>query len=850
MKRYIYLFLTFFLPLVASAQHVRVVAPSKVGVGDEFAVQYSISAEDVENIKLGNPPAGIEFLGGPQVFSQSSYQTINGHTTSSSSVSCTYYFVATRKGTFTIPPARIIVHGHTIASTPVRITAIGNSNASAASNNYGRDDEPIEVTRPQSKVIGNKDLFIKVSASKTRVYEQEPVVLTYKVYSLVNLVGLSGSVPNVSGFHIQEVKLPQQKIISREKLNGRTYNCATWYQYVMFPQVTGKLKVPSITFKAEVRPDPNDFDPFAFIDGQMDIVKDIVAPGITIDVLPLPAKPACFSGGVGKFNITAQLDKTEVKAGDPINLRLIVNGVGNLKLIKQPAVSFPKGFETYDAKISDKTNLTANGVEGNMVYDYLAVPRTEGEYTIPSVQFVYFDSSTNSYKTVQTASFKVNVLKGDGISQDIDELTQAENATIRGIKTGKETSSSTFFGSFLHWMLWVIILAVFGVLFYFLRKRSVMQSDLVFIRGKNAEKVATSKMYNAKQLMLKGRSSDFYDEVLHALWGYVSNRLNMPVEELSRENISEKLRGKNVDEATVNKFIGALDECEFERYAPGDEKGNMKVTFDSAIDAITSVEEAMNVKKASGKRGAMLLLMLVGSFVLSTTLMAQDKSIADAAYAKGNYEQAIRIYEEILKKNKSSEVYYNLGNAYYKINNITKSIIAYERALRLSPSDEDIIYNLNLARTKTIDRFTAESEMFFVTWYKQLVNTLSIDGWAYAGIVFLVLSLSFVLVYFFSSKLNFRKLGFTLGILFCICFVLSLVFALQQDAKLDNTNAAVIKTSTAQIKITLDLKAGNAIVLHEGTKITITDRTIKDWFEVEAPNGVKGWVKTNSVEEI
>ena len=404
------------------------------------------------------------------------------------------------------------------------------------------------------------DLFIRVTANKKHVHEQEPILLTYKVYTLLDLTQLDGKMPDTKGFHTQEVKLPQQKTFHKETVNGRTYNCVTWSQYVMYPQMTGQLEIPSITFHGIVMEEAR--DPISFITGggYQEVRRDIKAPGMKIQVDPLPAKPAGFSGGVGHMNISAQLNKTDVKAGDPINLRLVVSGVGNLKLVKQPDVVFPADFDKYDAKVTDKTSLTANGVEGNMVYDILAVPRKEGTYTIAPVVFTYYDTHTNSYKTLRTQSFTVNVAKGDGTVGTVSDYTAVKDEDIHGIMEGKITRRSVsefFYGSVGYWIIVALLVAAIAVVLFMFRRTAIERADIARLRGKNANKVATRRLRKASSLMKKNSPDEFYDEVLRALWGYVGDKLNMPATELSRDNISERLASHGVDDATIDKFIGA-----------------------------------------------------------------------------------------------------------------------------------------------------------------------------------------------------------------------------------------------------------------------------------------------------
>lgn len=592
---------------LTSQAQIAVSVPSHVEAGENFRLSYTINTQDVDEFRAGNIPGGLELIAGPYTSQQSSYRMVNGHTSSSSSITFTYTLYAAKDGSFTIPPAHARINGRMVASRAAKVVVSGRSrNSGGAPKMHGEDESREPSMASAGTRITANDLFIKVTANKRRVHEQEPILLTYKVYSLVDLTQLEGKMPDLTGFHSQEVPLPQQKSFHLERVNGKPYRAVTWSQYVMYPQMTGKLQIPSITFKGIVVQQNRSVDPFeAFLNGgsgYVEVHRNIVAPGLTVQVDPLPAKPAGFSGGVGRFNISAQLTKKEVKAGDPVTLRVVVGGNGNLKLIKQPEVNFPKDFDKYDAKVTDKTKLTSTGVGGNMIYDFLFVPRNQGTYTIPAVSFTYYDTGLNAYKTIKTQPFKLVVDKGDGNSTSADYDAQKDN-DIHDIMSGKceqRQVGNFFFGS-TSWRISLLLpLIAFIVLLVIFRKRALDHADAVKMRGKKANKIARKRLKKASKLMFQGKSEAFYDEVLRALWGYVGYKLNIPVEQLNRDNITEKLQSHQVDDATIGKFISALDTCEFERYAPGDASGNMEKTFNSAMTAIEEIEEVM--KRNGGRK--------------------------------------------------------------------------------------------------------------------------------------------------------------------------------------------------------------------------------------------------------
>ena len=851
--------------VAAYAQTLTGSAPSHVSVGEQFRLTYTVNTQNVSDFRAGNIPDEFEVLIGPNRSMQSSYQMINGHTSSSSSITYTYIVVATKNGSFTIPAAHVVVGGKSIASNTLKITVSGTpqNQSNGGSGRRQRDDEGAELRDAGSRISGS-DLFIKVSANKRRVYEQEPILLTYKVYTLVSLTQLEGKMPDLKGFHTQEVELPQQKSFKVETVNGRPYRTVTWSQYVMFPQITGKLQIPSLTFNGIVVQQNRNIDPFeAFFNGgsgYIEVKKQIQAPGIEIQVDPLPQRPSNFSGAVGRFNISAQVDKTDVKANDPVSLRVIVSGTGNLKLIKQPEVLFPKDFDKYDAKITDKTKLTANGLEGSMIYDILAVPRHQGKYEIPPIEFTYFNTATKKYETVKSEGFTLNVAKGSG-SSSVNDFTGQEdlqllNKDIRHIKTGDTRQHSLddfFFGSTGYVVSIILLALVFVSLFVIFRQRAIENANITKRRAGKANKVATKRLKKASRLMEENKPGEFYDEVLRALWGYVGDKLNIPVEQLSHDNISMRLSERNVDENTITQFIGALDECEFERYAPGDPKGNMNKVYEKAMTAIEKIEDTMKKKgKKSAQTMRMILLISISlaSCLLPLFSHALTKAEADSSYVRGEYQQAIKEYESLLKNGASADLYYNLGNAYYRTENITKAVLNYERALLLSPSDRDIRFNLQMARSKTIDKITPEQEMFFITWYRSLVNLASVDGWARTALWALALAIVLALLYLFSDRIWLRKVGF-FGALFLIAiFVFSNIFAHQQKELLVNRKGAIVTASSVTVKSTPDKKGTDLFILHEGTKVTITDSSMREWKGVRLADGKEGWIETKQIELI
>ena len=577
-------------------------APEVVVSGDQFRLSYTINSQKVRDFRAPSIQ-GFEVLMGPSRSTQSSTQIINGNVTSTSTITFTYILMAGKEGTYKIPGATIVADGDNYTSNSVEIKVLPPDQTSGANNgNSARSSRD----QANSGKISNQELFMMATASKTNVYEQEAILLTYKVYTQVNLTGLRGDVPDLKGFHTQEVELPQQKTFTLEHYNGRNYNTTVWRQFVLFPQQTGKIEIPSVTFEGTVSQRMASSDPFdAFFNGgnYVNINKNLVTPKLTINVKELPeGKPANFSGGVGEFTLSSSISTQDLKTNDAVTIKLVISGTGNMKLINTPEVAFPQDFEIYDPKVENKFNLTRNGLAGNKVIEYLAIPRHAGTYTIPPIEFSYFDLKSQSYKTLKTDAYTLNVAKGEGNSdQVVANFTSKEDLKVLGqdiryIKTGETRLAKKddyFFGSMNYYLWYLIPLVLFITFMVIYRKQAMENANVAKVRTKKANKVATMRMMNAGKLLAEKKSESFYDEVLKALWGYISDKLSMPVSQLSKDNIEEELQKHQVADELIKEFINNLNECEFARYPPGNQDEKMDKIYSSAIDVISKMENSI-----------------------------------------------------------------------------------------------------------------------------------------------------------------------------------------------------------------------------------------------------------------
>jgi hypothetical protein len=591
---------------VKAADKVRFVAEAAdvVVSGDQVRLVFTVNSQDIKDFRAPSIK-GFDVLMGPSRSQQSSIQIINGKRTSSSSTAFTYILLAGSPGTYTIPAASVEVNGEKVFSNAISIKVLPqDQNSGNSGNNRGGSASSSRSQAAGSRISAN-DLFITATASKTTVHEQEAILLTYKVYTVVNLRQLYGKMPDLKGFHTQEVELPQQKTFTLEHYKGRNYNTTVWSQYVLFPQQTGKLEIPSITFDGVVAQQTVSDDPFdAFFNGggYVEVKKKITTPKVVINVQPLPAKPAGFSGAVGEFKLASSINATDVKTNDAVTIKLTLSGTGNMKLIGTPEVKFPQDFEIYDPKVTDDYKLTNSGLTGTKTFEYLAIPRHAGNFTIPAVEFTYFDLKSNSYKTLKTEAYNLKVAKGQGnADQVISDFTNKESVKmlgkdIRFIKLGDSSlrpKGDFFFGTVGYYLCYLIPLLLFVVFAVIYRQKALENANVAKVKTKKANKVATRRMKLAGKLLAENKKNEFYDEVLKALWGYISDKLSIPVSQLSKDNIEAELTNYGVPEALIAEFIGVLNECEYARYAPGNENEAMDKVYSASVEVISKMENSI-----------------------------------------------------------------------------------------------------------------------------------------------------------------------------------------------------------------------------------------------------------------
>lgn len=602
MKRKILLCLVFLTGILSAKADEPVSftasAPSTVILDKPFQLVYTINAvgKDLRIPEIKD----FDILAGPFESHSSSVQIINGKRTTSVSNSYTYTLLPKRTGTFTIPSASIMVDNQKYTSNGLTIKVLPPDKESSKSEKQESSTSPSNISE--------ENIFIRTSVSKSTVYEQEPVLLTYKLYTLLDVVQcINKKMPDFDGFLKQEIEQAQNKQFSYENYNGRNYGTVVLYQVLLYPQRPGVISIDNANFEAiiQVRNQTSIRSIFDdFFDSYTNVSKNLIAPGVKINVKPLPQnKPSLFAGAVGTFTMSSSLSANQIKENEAVTLKINIAGSGNLKLIQAPEIKFPNDFEVYDPKITNNFKTTLAGVQGTKTIEYLFIPRHHGEYIIPSAEFSYFDLRDNVYKTLRTPEYTLHVLKGSESStttvvsnysnkQEIKQLGK----DIRYIYTGNIKLSKTsqpLFGTLTGWLMYLITFVIAIVLFIIFFKKMKENENIVLVKNKRASKIAQKRLKTALKFLKIGKKDEFYEEILKGIWNYLSDKLNIPIASLTRETIITELNKKEIDQSLIEQLIDILNSCEFARYAPQSGQQEMGDLYSDAIKIIEQLEDCI-----------------------------------------------------------------------------------------------------------------------------------------------------------------------------------------------------------------------------------------------------------------
>ncbi len=601
----LYLFMLTFLVSYANSQ-VRFVGTSKqtVKVGERFRVTYEIN-QDAENFKSPNF-GSFRVLSGPSTSTNSGVQWINGKMTTTYSRTYSFILQPTKEGENIVSPAVAFVDGKKVESNSLKITVVKNNTNTSTGDNTSDDG-----------VLQDDDVYIKATISNRSPYIGEQVILTYKIYTRVQVSNLMVKKPSFQGFWSKSLMDNQQQYSqSKEIIDGQEYVVAVISQFAVFPQKTGKLTIEPTEIECMVQLrvenkrsrgyDPfEDFfnDPFFNRNGK-NINTTLKSNPIVVNVQPLPqeGKPSGFNGAVGDFRLSSRIDRNKLTANDAVTLTYTISGKGNLELINMPEVKFPVDFETFEPKIISDIKTNSAGISGNKKFEYLAIPRIGGDYIIKPVSISYFNPSEKKYHTISSKAFNIEVEKGEATSGGITYSSSAQEDIrfigqdiqhIKSLPFELSTKGEYFFLSPLFYILAIIPVIIMIIVILIVKNMEKRKSNIGLMKNRKANKVAKSRLRKAEKYKNEGDDKAYYDEIAQALWGYIADKFGLKQSELSIDTVAETLEAKNVEDEVSHSFINTLNNIEFARFAPGDSSNKMESIYNESVNAILIAEKAL-----------------------------------------------------------------------------------------------------------------------------------------------------------------------------------------------------------------------------------------------------------------
>lgn len=859
-----------------SAQNViRVEAPDVVAVNEQFNVTFIIEGEKSPSDFQWSSGDDFQLVWGPQKGSSSSIQIINGKRSSSHQTTFTYILIPKATGTFQLPAATALLSGDRISSTQASIQVVsdGASSSQSSGKNGGKSSGGGQTSSTGSGEISSNDLFMRLSLSRTEVVIGEPITATLKIYQRANVVGFENAkFPTFNGFWSQETYVPNNIEFKRESLDDKIYNTAVLRTYVLIPQQSGTITIDpaELVCLVNIRTAPSTsnslFDSF-FQDEYRTIRKRVTTPAVKVKVNPLPAgQPASFGGGVGNFGISARLTTDNLKTHDAASLVITVSGRGNVALLEEPKVNFPPDFEVYDTKTTENTDKSNGGTSGSKSFEYPFIPRSHGDFTIDPVEYSYYDVNAGKYVTLRTEPLHVKVAKGKGgdstpvttVNSGVERKDVKSLADdIRFIFTGKpglSGSGSFFVGSVFFWILLALMILGATSVYLAFRKVAAMRADVAGTKNRRATKMAQKRLKLAGEYLDKNLYTAFYEELHKALIGFVSDKLNMDMSEISKDNIASALTEGGVSAEQTKAFTDLLDACEFARYSPDGGNEAMRSHYDAALKVISSIDSGL---KTGGKslRKVVTVVTLLLSLGASMNIQAKDlDSLWTAgvqAYTDGKFSDASAAWTSIEESGqKSAKLYYNLGNAWFKQGNYPKAILNYERALRLDPSYSDARYNLEFTSNFVQDKIEPVPEFILKSVARKVCYVMGSNAWAVIFLVLLAAALVMGLLFLLGSSVGKRRAGFYCGIVLLLLSAGALSFSIWQKSDSVKTDTAIVMSPVSSVKSSPSSGSSKDLfVIHEGTKVTILDE-VGTWKNIALADGRQGWITSNELEVI
>ncbi len=603
MKKLLLYHLALVLSFYVNAQDVTIKAeyPSVVNAGQQFTVMWTVSTGGGE---FTTPSfTGFIKLMGPQTSYSSNTQIINGKMSQQTTYSYVYYLQAEKEGKFVIAPAQFTYKNKTYSSDSMRIEVAGNGTVAQSSQ------DPANPAQDNNDAVSaGRDLFVNLSLSRREVFVGEPIIATVKLYTRVNLSGINEiKFPPFNGFLRSDIPTPPLTSLKQETIRGTMYGTGVVQQFLLYPQVTGEVVIDPVQISVLVQQKTGQADPFFgdFFSSYQTLPRSVASQSLKVNVKQLPGtKPADYSGIVGQVTMKAALSKDTVNVNDPVNFNITISGNGNLKVAATPVLKLSPDIEVYDPKITDEIRNTVNGTSGQKKFEFLLIPRHNGVFSIPSVTYSYFNTSSGRYERLTTPEFKFYAKKGSdqnngaitvygGVSKEDVKYLGKDIRFIKSDPGYLSRISDVVLSNRPFYIAYAFAALVFLIILFLRREHIRRNADVNIVRNRKAGKVAVKRLHLAESCIKSGEIDLFYDEILKALWGYLSDKLNIPVSDLTRTNAVTALYVRGIDEEILNSLKKILDTCEFARYAPASSGTEPTEIYEGASQFIKSVENLL-----------------------------------------------------------------------------------------------------------------------------------------------------------------------------------------------------------------------------------------------------------------
>lgn len=575
----------------------------EIGVGDLFYISYEVTDLDEAPQKPASVP-GAKVMYFERTGQSSRFTSVNGKTSQSFSYTYTLTLRAQTQGQYTFGPVTVGGAKSNTVNYAIGAAAANNAPQQGGSRQQSQSDRHDSSQGPKFIGKGDGNLFMKANVSRSTAYEQEALVYTVKLYTTYDAIKFIGATaaPKFDGFVVEESK-DVSSSLSYETVNGKTYATAIIARYIIFPQMAGELKVQGNTYTVSVDEREYYHDPFW---GNLSVAKPLqlnVTPNdLTVNVKGLPKPvPANFSGGVGDFKISSTLLSQNFMSNQAASIVYTVTGTGNLKYIKLPDLNalYPPELEVYSPTPDVKANVGSSNVSGTARFDYSFMPLEEGTFDIPAVTLTYFNPQSGRYEEATAKGYTINVGKGKGSEKSQTRGKMSFNPDLLPVNGGLSMTHTPYVQKFAYWLFFIIpVLILLGAVVYY-RAYLKANADYLAVKSRKASKMARMRLKKAAACMKKNDVEHFYDEMLSATWGYLGDKLKMPVSELSRQNVSETLSLHGIDEKNINDVIALLDECEFAKYAPSAAKADMSAVYEEGVSVINNLEDAFKQNKSA-----------------------------------------------------------------------------------------------------------------------------------------------------------------------------------------------------------------------------------------------------------